>query len=350
MSPLIPDEVRPMHDFLARLPKAELHLHIEGSLEPELMFALAERNGISLPYDSVDEVRAAYDFSDLQSFLDLYYQGMRVLRTAEDFRDLAMDYFRRASAEDVVHVEMHFDPQAHLARGISLPVVMEGLSRARREAQRDLGMSTALIMAFLRDRPPAEATEVFEKAAPYWEMLDAVGLDSAEQGNPPGRFAEVFERARALAIPRVAHAGEEGPPDYIREALDRLDVCRIDHGVRCLEDPSLVSRLRDEGVVLTVCPLSNVRLKVVERMEEHPLPRLLDAGLRLTINSDDPAYFGGGMLANFSACHDAFGWSKEVFVQLAATAIESAFVGEPRRDELRRRLAALCHEEGIPLT
>ncbi len=328
-----------MRDFLRRLPKAELHLHIEGSLEPELMFSLAERNGVSLPYACVEEVRAAYDFSDLQSFLDLYYRGMSVLRTAEDFHDLAMDYFRRASAEGVVHVEMHFDPQAHLVRGIELPVVMEGLSLARRRAQRELGLSTALIMAFLRDRPAEEAMAVMESAAPYWEMLDAVGLDSAERGNPPAKFVEVFERARQLGIPRVAHAGEEGPPAYIREALDLLDVCRIDHGVRCLEDPALVARLRDEGVVLTVCPLSNVRLRVVERMADHPLPRLLDAGLRLTLNSDDPAYFGGGMLANFEACAEAFDWSQEIFLQLAGTAIEAAFISETRRLDLHRQLA-----------
>lgn len=329
-----------MRDFLKRLPKAELHLHIEGSLEPELMFSLAERNGIRLPYGSVEEVRAAYDFADLQSFLDLYYQGMSVLRTADDFHDLAMDYFRRASAEGVVHVEMHVDPQAHLARGIELPVVMEGLSRARRRAQQELDLSTALIMAFLRDRPAEEAMAMLERAAPYWETIDAVGLDSAEQGHPPSTFVEVFQRARQLGIPRVAHAGEEGPPEYIGEALDLLAVCRIDHGVRCLEDPALVARLRDEGMVLTVCPLSNVRLRVVERMTDHPLPQMLEAGLRLTLNSDDPAYFGGGMLANFEACADAFGWSKETFIQLAGNAIDAAFLSEPRRLDLHRRLAA----------
>ncbi|MCE8021273.1 adenosine deaminase [Halomonas sp. MCCC 1A11036] len=328
-----------MRDFLKRLPKAELHLHIEGSLEPELMFALARRNGVELPYASIEEVRAAYDFQDLSSFLELYYQGMSVLRRAEDFHDLAMDYFRRAHAEGVVHVEMHFDPQAHLARGVELEAVMEGLSLARREAERELGMSTALIMAFLRDHPANEAMKVLDSAAPYWEMLDAVGLDSAERGHPPSKFVEVFQRARMLGIPRVAHAGEEGPAEYIREALDLLEVCRIDHGVRCLEDPALVERLRDEGVVLTVCPLSNVRLKVVERIEEHPLPQLLEAGLRLTLNSDDPAYFGGGMLDNFMACHQAFGWSKETFVQLAGTAIESAFMSDKRRLELHRQLA-----------
>lgn len=328
-----------MRDFLARLPKVELHLHIEGSLEPELMLALAERNGVTLPYASVEEVHGAYDFSDLQSFLDLYYQGMSVLQTARDFHDLAMAYFRRAHAEGVVHVEMHFDPQAHLVRGIDLAVVMEGLSLARREADRGLGLSTALIMAFLRDRDAEEAMWVLEQAAPYWEMLDAVGLDSAEQGNPPEKFVEVFERARRLGIPRVAHAGEEGPAAYILGALDRLDVCRIDHGVRCLEDPALVARLRDEQTVLTVCPLSNVRLRMVERLEDHPLPRLLDEGLNVTLNSDDPAYFGGGMLDNFLACHRAFGWDEETFRRLAGNAIEAAFVDEARRDEWRRRLA-----------
>ena len=328
-----------MRDFLKRLPKAELHLHIEGTLEPELMFALANRNGVKLPYESIGAVRAAYEFDDLSSFLELYYSGMSVLKRAEDFHDLAMDYFRRAHAEGVVHVEMHFDPQAHLARGVELESVMEGLGLARREAEREFGMSTALIMAFLRDRPAEEAMRVLESAAPYWELLDAVGLDSAEVGHPPSKFAEVFQRAKMLGIPRVAHAGEEGPPEYIREALDLLDVCRIDHGVRCLEDPELIARLREEEIVLTVCPLSNVRLNVVERMEDHPLPELLDAGLRITLNSDDPAYFGGGMLANFQACHDAFGWSRETFIQLAGTAIESAFISERRRLELHRRLA-----------
>ena len=328
-----------MRDFLKRLPKAELHLHIEGTLEPELMFALANRNGVKLPYESIGAVRAAYEFDDLSSFLELYYSGMSVLKRAEDFHDLAMDYFRRAHAEGVVHVEMHFDPQAHLARGVELESVMEGLGLARREAEREFGMSTALIMAFLRDRPAEEAMRVLESAAPYWELLDAVGLDSAEVGHPPSKFAEVFQRAKMLGIPRVAHAGEEGPPEYIREALDLLDVCRIDHGVRCLEDPELVARLREEEVVLTVCPLSNMRLKVVGRMEDHPLPELVDAGLRITLNSDDPAYFGGGMLANFQACHDAFGWSRETFIQLAGTAIESAFISERRRLELHRRLA-----------
>ncbi|WP_043528492.1 adenosine deaminase [Litchfieldella xinjiangensis] len=332
-----------MYDFLRRLPKAELHLHIEGSLEPELMFQLAERNAITLPYTSVEEVKAAYEFDDLQSFLDLYYQGMAVLRTAEDFHDLAMDYFRRAHAEGVVHVEISFDPQAHLARGIELNVQMEGLGRARRRAERELGVSSALIMSFLRDRPAEEALHVLEQAAPYWETLDAVGLDSAEYGHPPSKFREVFARAKALGIPRVAHAGEEGPAAYISEALDLLEVCRIDHGVRCLEDPVLVERLRQERIPLTVCPLSNVRLKVVEHIDDHPLPKLLEAGLLLTINSDDPAYFGGGVLDNYLACARAFDWSRQTFIQMARNALNVAFMEEDRRRALLKDL------ESIPL-
>ncbi|WP_136254353.1 adenosine deaminase [Onishia niordana] len=329
-----------MQDFLTRLPKAELHLHIEGSLEPELMFALAQRNGVALPYASVDEVRAAYEFDDLPSFLTLYYQGMAVLRAAEDFFDLAMDYFRRAHGEGVVHVELSFDPQAHLSRGIGLDVQVEGLTRAMRQAERELDLSTALIMSFLRDRSAEEAMEVLELAAPYWELIDAVGLDSAEIGHPPSKFAAVFERAKALGLPRIAHAGEEGPASYICEALEVLDVCRIDHGVRCLEDPVLVAKLAERRIPLTVCPLSNVRLKVVETLDEHPLPALLEAGLTLTLNSDDPAYFGGGMLDNFLACQRAFGWSQQTFVELSRNAIAAAFMSEERRDRLLTRLAA----------
>lgn len=329
-----------MKDWLKTLPKVELHLHIEGSLEPELMFALAERNGVALPYASVEEVRAAYDFDDLQSFLDLYYQGMTVLRSADDFYDLAMDYFRRAQAEGVVHVELSFDPQAHLARGIEMDVQIEGLTRAMRHAEREWGLSTALIMSFLRDRPAEEAMDVLERAGPYLELLDGVGLDSAERDNPPSKFADVFARAKTLGLPRVAHAGEEGPASYIREALDVLDVCRIDHGVRCLEDPQLVARLRESQIPLTVCPLSNVRLKVVDDLRDHPLPALLDAGLKLTINSDDPAYFGGGVLDNYLACYQAFGWDEATFRGLARNAIEVAFMDEERRKALLAEIDA----------
>lgn len=323
-----------MDTFLQSLPKAELHLHIEGSLEPELMFRLARRNGVALPYPSVEAVRAAYDFTDLQSFLDLYYQGMAVLQTRQDFHDLAMDYFRRAAAEGVVHVDLSFDPQAHLKRGVSLDVQMEGLLGAMAEAGADLDLSTALILSFLRDEPVASAAEVLEQARPWLAHISAVGLDSAEAGHPPGPFADVFRRARELGIPGVAHAGEEGPPEYIRSALDDLQVIRVDHGVRCLEDPALVRRLAEAQIPLTVCPLSNVRLKVVERMADHPLPRLLDAGLTLTLNSDDPAYFGGGVLDNYRACHAAFGWGEDTFRQLARNALEAAFMPAARRQAL----------------
>lgn len=330
-----------MQDFLRRLPKVELHLHIEGSLEPELMFALAEHNGIELPYSSVDEAKAAYQFKDLQGFLNLYYQGMSVLCHEQDFYDLAMDYFRRASSEGVVHIDMHFDPQAHLQRGVSLEVIMSGLLRAKKEAEQSLDLSIGMIMAFLRDRPAEEALQVLEQAAPYWSELDAVGLDSAERDHPPSKFVAVFERAKELGLARVAHAGEEGPAAYIIEALDLLDVCRIDHGIRCLESDDVVERLYQQQTVLTVCPLSNVSLKVVGELADHPLPSLLDKGLNVTISSDDPAYFGGGLLANHIACAQAFGWDEEAFQLLNRNAMKEAFVSEPRRQELLARLDAI---------
>lgn len=328
-----------MKTWLRELPKVELHLHIEGSLEPELMFALAERNNIQLPYASMEDVKAAYDFQDLQSFLDLYYLGMRVLRREADFYDLAMAYFERAQKEGVVHVELSFDPQAHLSRGVELAVPFEGLRRAMRDAQRRWGLTTALIMSFLRDRDAEEAMDVLEKAQPYYELIDAVGLDSAEKGNPPAKFAAVFERAKALGIPRVAHAGEEGPAAYISEALDVLDICRVDHGVACLQDAALVARLRESQIPLTVCPLSNVRLKVVQAMTDHPLPAMLEQGVKVTLNSDDPAYFGGGVLENYIACFEAFEWDRDQFKQLAGNAIDVAFMPESRRNELLKRLS-----------
>lgn len=329
-----------MNEFLRHLPKVELHLHIEGSLEPELMFALAARNGIALPYETVEEAKAAYDFADLQGFLNLYYQGMNVLRTEQDFFDLAMDYFQRAREEGVVHIDMHFDPQAHLQRGIPLEVVIAGLLRAKEEAESSLDLTVGMIMAFLRDRPAEEALHVLEQAAPYWKFLDAIGLDSAELGNPPAKFQQLFARAKELGLVRVAHAGEEGPAEYIAEALDLLDVQRIDHGVRCLESAEVVKRLRDQQIVLTVCPLSNVSLKVVEQLRDHPLPQLLSEGLKVTISSDDPAYFGGGLLENHLACAQAFGWKADTFRMLNRNAIEEAFVSDGRREELLKRLAA----------
>lgn len=328
-----------MQQWLTALPKAELHLHIEGTLEPELMFELAERNDVTLAFESVEKLREAYEFESLQSFLDLYYQGMAVLHTQRDFFDLAMAYFERAHADGVVHIELSFDPQPHLSRGVTLKEMLTGLEQARDQAMQRFGLSTALIMSFLRDRPAEEALSLLDQVAPWVDRIDAVGLDSAELGNPPEKFAAVFVRARDLGIARVAHAGEEGPAAYITGALDALDVCRIDHGVRCLEDEALVARLRNEQIPLTVCPLSNVYLKVFERLEDHTLPALLDNGLCVTLNSDDPAYFGGGMLANFMACHQAFGWDEDAFRALSRNAIEAAFMDEARRELLLEALA-----------
>lgn len=330
-----------MQSFLQQLPKVELHLHIEGTLEPELMFELARRNGITLPYASVEQVKAAYQFEDLAGFLSLYYQGMDVLRTSQDFYDLAMAYFTRAHEDGVVHLDMHFDPQAHLQRGVALETVMQGLLGARQKAEQSLDLTVGVIMAFLRDRPADEALAVLEQASPFWSQIDAVGLDSTENGNPPGEFSRVFSRAAELGLARVAHAGEEGPADYIIEALDMLGVERVDHGVRCLEDATLVKRLSREQTVLTVCPLSNVSLGVVNELEGHPLPAMLDSGLNITISSDDPAYFGGGMLANHQACFDAFGWSRATFFQLTRNAIEAGFMDQGRRQQLLDRLQRL---------
>lgn len=336
-----------MYEFLRQLPKVELHLHIEGSLEPELMLKLAKRNNIELPYMNVEEAKAAYQFDNLQGFLNLYFQGMSVLRTQQDFYELAMDYFRRARDEGVMHIDMHFDPQAHIQRGVPLEVVMAGLLQAKEQAEASLDLSVGVIMAFLRDRSEDEALQVLEQAEPYWKFLDAIGLDSAELGNPPGKFKALFVRAKEIGLQRVAHAGEEGPAEYIAEALDTLDVERIDHGVRCLESSAVVKRLRDKQTVLTVCPLSNVSLKVVGKLDDHVLPTLLSEGLKVTISSDDPAYFGGGLLTNHLACAEAFGWGMDVFHQLNRNAIEEAFVSESRRHELLTRLNAASSLYGL---
>jgi adenosine deaminase len=329
-----------MHDWLATLPKAELHLHIEGTLEPEQMFELARRNRVGLPYRDISEVRDAYHFNNLQSFLDLYYQGMAVLHTAADFHELALSYFCRAHAEGVVHIELSFDPQAHLNRGVALAAQFEGLLQAMHDAEGELGMSSALIMSLLRDLDAEQALEVLKRAEPWYDRIALIGLDSAELGNPPKKFQKVFEYAKAVGLPRTAHAGEEGPTDYIAEALDALSVCRIDHGVQSLADPALVARLRDLQIPLTVCPLSNICLHVFDQMAEHPLPRMLEAGLNVNINSDDPAYFGGGMRPNFSACADAFGWDKAIFRRLANNAVNAAFMAEPRRRQLLQDIAS----------
>ena len=286
-------------ELLRRMPKAELHIHIEGSLEPELMFALAERNHIVLPYADVEALRAAYAFTDLQSFLDLYYAGASVLLREPDYFDMASAYFERAAQDQVRHVEMFFDPQTHTGRGVDMGTVIDGLMRACDRAREQHGISSGLILCFLRHLSEDEALATLQQALPYRHHLLGVGLDSSERGHPPEKFARVFEQAGALGLHRVAHAGEEGPPEYIRSALDVLKAERIDHGVRCLEDPSLVAHLAALGVPLTVCPLSNVRLRVCGDMAQHRLPELLRAGLKVTLNSDDPAYFGGYLNQNF---------------------------------------------------
>ncbi|MBW8832464.1 MAG: adenosine deaminase [Burkholderiales bacterium] len=291
--------------LLRAMPKAELHIHIDGSLEPELIFALAKRNGVSLSYPSVEALRAAYAFTDLQSFLDIYYAGASVLLKAQDFEDMAMAYFERAKADNVVHAELFFDPQTHTARGVSFETVTTGLSRACERAQSEMGISSALIMCFLRHLSEEEAFATLEQALPYRSQFIGVGLDSGERGNPPEKFARVFAKCRELGLHLVAHAGEEGPPAYIWSALDVLHVERIDHGVRSVEDPLLMQRLAKERVPLTVCPLSNVKLCVFKTLSEHNLATLLDAGVLATINSDDPAYFGGYMNENFIATFDA---------------------------------------------
>lgn len=285
--------------LLAAMPKAELHIHIEGSLEPELIFALARRNGVSLPYPSVEALRAAYAFTDLQSFLDIYYAGASVLLKEQDFFDMAWAYLQRAAADNVLHAEIFFDPQTHTARGVDIGTVIRGLDHACHRAHQELRISAKLILCFLRHLSEEEAMATLEAALPYRHHFVGVGLDSSERGHPPEKFARVFDRARAAGLHRVAHAGEEGPPEYVKSALDVLEVERIDHGVRSVEDPALMQRLAAMGMPLTVCPLSNVKLCVYKTMSNHQLPALLSAGLKATVNSDDPAYFGGYINQNF---------------------------------------------------
>ncbi|MGW5420471.1 adenosine deaminase [Streptomyces sp. NPDC003943] len=315
------------------VPKAELHLHIEGTLEPELAFALAERNGVTLPYADTAALREAYSFSDLQSFLDLYYSLMAVLRTAEDFTDLAEAYLARAAEQGVRHAEIFFDPQAHAVRGVPMGVVVEGLAAALDRAEERHGISTRLIMCFLRDESAESALATLDAARPHLDRITGVGLDSAEVGHPPAKFRAVYEEAARLGLRRVAHAGEEGPAEYIREALDVLGVERVDHGLRCLEDPELVDRLVRERVPLTLCPLSNVRLRAIDVLEQHPLRRMLDAGLVATVNSDDPAYFGGYVGDNFTAVRDALGLAPEQLRTLARNSFLASFLED---DEERR--------------
>ena len=313
---------------------AELHLHIEGTLQPELIFALAERNGIELPYADLDELRSRYEFTDLQSFLDLYYANMAVLRTEQDFADMTRAYLARASAGGVRHVEVMMDPQAHLSRGVSLETCVNGVASALATSEEEFGVSTLLIAAFLRDLPEEDALEVLEQLLAMNAPIAGIGLDSAEVGNPPSKFVRLYQRATEAGLHRIAHAGEEGPASYITDSLDLLGVERIDHGIRCMEDPELVGRLVEEQIPLTVCPLSNVRLRAVDTLADHPLPAMLSAGLNVSVNSDDPAYFGGYVDDNFTQLAAVHGLTAAEQSTLAANSIRSSFASEARKAEL----------------
>jgi adenosine deaminase len=320
--------------FIRGMPKAELHIHIEGSLEPEMMFELAERNGVALRYAFAEEARRAYDFGDLQSFLDLYYEGMQVLLHEQDFYDLTWSYLQKVSEQNVRHAEIFFDPQAHTGRGVPFETVISGIHRALVDAERQLSISSKLIMCFLRHLSAKEAMETLHDSLPFRERIVGVGLDSSEIGHPPRDFKTVFDRAREDGLLTVAHAGEEGPPEYIWQALDDLKVSRIDHGVRCTEDPKLVEKLREEQVPLTVCPLSNVKLRVFDTIQDHNLKRMLDFGLRVTLNSDDPAYFGGYVDENFYAAQEGLHLSRDDVYELTKNSFEASFLDAESKQRL----------------
>ena len=340
-------------ELLRTMPKAELHVHIEGTLEPELIFALAHRNGVSLPYEDIEALRAAYAFTDLQSFLDIYYAGASVLLHEQDFFDLAMAYFHRAAADRIVHAELFFDPQTHTARGVPIETVIRGLTRACDTARDELGINSALILCFLRHLSEADAFETLERALPYRDYFVGIGLDSSERDNPPEKFARVFARCRELGLRIVAHAGEEGPADYIRDALDLLGAERIDHGVRCVDDPELVERLARARTPLTVCPLSNVKLRVFDTMGAHNVMTLMDAGLCVTVNSDDPAYFGGYLNQNFLEMFEALPQlGAHHAVQLAKNSFDASFVSDEQKarwhDDLLQTVVRLSQQQSVP--
>lgn len=336
--------------FIRKIPKAELHIHLEGALEPELMFAIAERNGVELPFHSAAEVRQAYRFSDLQSFLDIYYAGMGVLLHERDFHEMTVAYLARAHGENVRHAELFFDPQAHTERGVDFGTVIRGIRSAQEEMKTRTGISTKLIPCFLRHLSAEAAMASLEEILRFREWITGVGLDSSEAGNPPERFSSVFARARAEGLHVVAHAGEEGPPQYIRQALDILGSERIDHGVRCIEDPELVERLAQEQIPLTVCPLSNVRLRVFDTMADHDLKKLLDLGLRVTLNSDDPAYFGGYITENYLAAQQALNLDRNDILTLARNSFLAAFLTPEEKslhlEELDRFVSRFHHKPG----
>ena len=335
-----------MRTFIRGIPKAELHLHLEGSLEPAFMFDAARRNGIDLPYASVAEVEAAYDFGELQDFLDIYYQGMGVLQTERDFYDLTWAYLERVHADNVIHAEVFFDPQGHTSRGIPFATAADGILRALDDGQEHLGISAGLIMCFLRHLSEDDAFETLEAAEPYIDRLLGVGLDSSELGHPPAKFERVFAACRDRGLRLVAHAGEEGPPDYVRDSLDLLKIERVDHGNRALEDPALVERIVRDGLAFTVCPLSNLKLCGVADMREHPLKRMLELGLKPTVNSDDPAYFGGYVGANFEAVQDALDLSRADIVTLARNSFEASFLPADAKAEALAKVDAFvaAHE------
>ena len=320
-------------DYIKKIPKAELHLHIEGSFEPELMFEIAQRNKVEIPYQSVEEVKKAYQFSCLQDFLDIYYAGASVLLYERDFYDLTMAYFAHCAEENVVHTEIMFDPQTHTKRGISFETVINGIQKAREDAKEKYGISSLLIMSYLRHLSEEDAFETLEQSLPYKHLIKAVGLDSSEKGNPPSKFQKVFEASIKEGYVPVAHAGEEGPAEYIWEALDLLKISRIDHGNNCLTDEVLVKRLVDDKIALTVCPLSNLELKVVDDLKDHPLKKMLNLGLKATVNSDDPAYFGGYMNANFLQTAEALDLTKEDVKTLVKNSFEYSLLSDDEKQK-----------------
>ena len=320
-------------DYIKKIPKAELHLHIEGSFEPELMFKIAQRNKVEIPYQSVEEVKKAYQFSCLQDFLDIYYAGASVLLYEKDFYDLTMAYFKHCAEENVVHTEIMFDPQTHTKRGISFGTVINGIQKAREDAQEKYGISSLLIMSYLRHLSEEDAFETLEQSLPYKHLIKAVGLDSSEKGNPPSKFQKIFEASIKEGYVPVAHAGEEGPAEYIWEALDLLKIARIDHGNNCLTDEVLVKRLVDDKIALTVCPLSNLELKVVDDLKDHPLKKMLNLGLKATVNSDDPAYFGGYINANFLQTAEALDLTKEEIKTLVKNSFEYSLLSDDEKQK-----------------
>jgi adenosine deaminase len=333
----------PTREWLNSLPKVELHIHLEGSLEPELMFKLAGRNGITVPFETVEQLRAAYEFSHLQDFLDIYYQGANVLQVEQDFYDLVWAYLKKCQQQNVVHVEPFFDPQTHTDRDIAFETVINGISRALKDGEKQLGISSKLIMCFLRHLSEASALDTLNQAGPFLDRIIAVGLDSSENGHPPEKFSRVFARARELGLLTVAHAGEEGPADYVWTAINDLKVSRIDHGVRSSDDPELIAHLVDTRIPLTVCPLSNTKLRVFEDMSQHNILEMLNKGVYVTVNSDDPAYFGGYMTENFEALAQSLGMTENQAGQLVSNSIEASFADDSRKREMRNLLEGAFH-------